>query len=59
MRMKSPVNQKVYLEPPLNIHTKFQLSSSIWKEHMRGRNKNNIKPVQKVTFGAIRGTQWV
>ena len=36
MELKSVIPQKAHLGPLLNVHTKFQLPSSIWRENRRG-----------------------
>ena len=52
--------QNTHLGLLLNIHNKFQLPTSIWKEVMRGkisRNEWNEKIRQKITFLELKGVE--
>ena len=56
MEMKSRHLQKAYLEPLLNVHTKFKRARSIWRGGMRGTNSQNEKKRPKNhTLGAVKG----
>ena len=46
------------LRPLLNVHTKFQLPSSIWREVMRGTNLENVKKRPKTIFQGCEGVKW-
>ena len=51
--------QKAHLGSLLNVHTKFQLPSSIWRVVMREKNSKNNKNHQKISFlvlwGGVKG----
>ena len=52
MRTKNQNFQNAHLELILNLHTIFQLSSSIWKGALRGTNSKDEKTCpKKQTFG--------
>ena len=56
MGLKSRDPQKVHLGHLLNVHTCFQLPSSIWRAVIRGTNSKNKKKRPKNHFlGAVRG----
>ena len=50
MRTKTLNLQTLYIGSLLNVHTKFEPSSQIWREYMRGRNSKIREIVQKAGF---------